>query len=352
MPTKKKSSKKVEEEEEEDFEQEILGDEEDELEDEGEITQELQSDLSELAGVGPKTAEKLQAAGFMTILSIAVASPAELAAAAEIGSASAQKLIVAARQKAEFGFKPADLLYKQRLQVGKITTSSENLDTLLGGGIEAQAITEMYGEFRTGKTQVAHQIAVNVQLPKDKGGLNGGAIYIDSEGTFRPERIVQMATAVGEDPDKILANIQVARVYNSDHQIFVTEKAQEIIVEKAIKLIVVDSVTSHFRAEYIGRENLPTRQGKLNKHLHTLQRMADIYSCAVFLTNQAMANPAAFFGDPTKAVGGHVLAHVPQTRVYLKKSKDNRRIAKLIDSPNLPEGEIVFTINEIGIRDP
>lgn len=350
MPAKKKSKKKEETSVDEEFEQEILGEEES-VEIEPSVKTEG-SDISELPGVGPKTAEKLEAAGLKTIVSIAVASPAELAAAADIGKATAQKLIVAARTKAEFGFKPANLLYKQRLQVGKVSTGSENLDALLGGGVEAQAITEVFGEFRTGKTQIAHQLAVNVQLPKAKGGLNGGVIYIDSEGTFRPERIVQMATAIGADPEKLLANIQVARVYNSDHQIFVAEKAQEIIVENNIKLIVIDSVTSHFRAEYIGRENLPTRQGKLNKHLHSLQRMADIYSCVVFITNQAMANPAAFFGDPTRAVGGHVLAHVPQTRLYLKKSKDIRRIAKLIDSPNLPEGECIFTIQLEGIRDP
>ncbi|NVM55500.1 MAG: DNA repair and recombination protein RadA [Candidatus Helarchaeota archaeon] len=350
MPAKKKSKKKEETSVDEEFEQEILGEEES-VEIEPSVKTEG-SDISELPGVGPKTAEKLIAAGLKTIVSIAVASPAELAAAADIGKATAQKLIVAARTKAEFGFKPANLLYKQRLQVGKVSTGSENLDALLGGGVEAQAITEVFGEFRTGKTQIAHQLAVNVQLPKAKGGLNGGVIYIDSEGTFRPERIVQMATAIGADPEKLLANIQVARVYNSDHQIFVAEKAQEIIVENNIKLIVIDSVTSHFRAEYIGRENLPTRQGKLNKHLHSLQRMADIYSCVVFITNQAMANPAAFFGDPTRAVGGHVLAHVPQTRLYLKKSKDIRRIAKLIDSPNLPEGECIFTIQLEGIRDP
>ncbi|NVM27295.1 MAG: DNA repair and recombination protein RadA [Candidatus Helarchaeota archaeon] len=350
MPAKKKSKKKEESTADDEFEQEIIGEEES-TESQGISTAE-QTNLSELPGVGPKTAEKLKEAGFQTVISIAVASPAELAAAAEIGNATAQKLIVAARQKAEFGFKPADLLYKQRLQVGKITTSSENLDGLIGGGVEAQAITEVFGEFRTGKTQIAHQLAVNVQLPKEKGGLNGGVIYIDTEGTFRPERIVQMATAIDEDPGKILSRIQVARVYNSDHQIFVTDKAQEIILENNVKLIVVDSVTSHFRAEYIGRQNLPTRQGKLNKHLHALQRMADIYSCAVFLTNQAMADPAAFFGDPTRAVGGHVLAHVPQTRLKLRKSKDDRRVAKLIDSPSLPEGECIFTIKAEGIRDP
>ncbi len=352
MPAKKKSKVKEDPEVDKELESEILGEDEEIIE-ESSTSSAMSSDLSELPGVGPKTEEKLKAAGFQTVMAIAVASPAELAAAAEIGQATAQKLIVAARQKAEFGFKPADLLYKQRLQIGKVTTGSKNLDELLGGGIESQAITEVYGEYRTGKTQIAHQLAVNVQLPPERGGLNGGVIYIDSEGTFRPERIVQMATALGEDPDKILKNIQVARVYNSDHQMFVTEKAQEIIIDKNIKLIVVDSVTSHFRSEYGGgRENLPMRQAKLNKHLHTLQRIADIYSCIVLITNQAMADPAAFFGDPTRAVGGHVLAHVPQTRIYLKKSKDIRRIAKLIDSPSLPEGECIFTITEEGIRDP
>ncbi|MHA1278748.1 MAG: DNA repair and recombination protein RadA [Candidatus Helarchaeota archaeon] len=311
------------------------------------------SELSDLPGVGPKIQEKLLAGGFASIMAIAVASPTDLAAAAEVGKATAQKLIVAARQKAEFGFKPANLLYKERQQIGKISTCSQNLDGLLGGGIEAQAITEVFGEFRTGKTQLAHQLSVNVQLSKKKGGLEGGVIYIDTEGTFRPERIVQMATAIGEDPDIILQNIQVARVYNSDHQMFVTDKASELIIDNNVKLIVVDSVTSHFRSEYGGgRENLPARQAKLNKHLHNLERMADIYNCIVFVTNQAMADPAAFFGDPTRAVGGHVMAHVPQTRLYLKKSKDNRRIAKLIDSPSLPEGECVFTITLEGIRDP
>ncbi len=353
MPTKKKTPKPEESDSEEEFEKEILGEEETEKgENSPSDAVSAKSDLTQLPGVGPKTEEKLKAAGFINVMAVAVATPSELAAAAELGQASAQKLIIEARKKAEFGFKPANLLYKLRLSVGKITTSSHNFDNLLGGGVEAQAITEVYGEFRTGKTQVAHQLAVNVQLPPERGGLNGGAIYIDSEGTFRPERIVQMATAHGEDPEKILGNIQVARVYNSDHQIFVTEKAQELIVEKNIKLIVIDSVTSHFRAEFMGRENLPTRQGKLNRHLHTLQRMADIYNCAVFVTNQAMADPSAFFGDPTRAVGGHVLAHVPQTRLYLKKSKDDRRIAKLVDSPSLPEGECIFTVTTNGIRDP
>jgi len=351
MPTKKRIKKAEDLESEDDLEREILGEEDQE---DAELTSDklIKTELTELPGIGPKTEAKLRDAGFPTIVSIAVATPSELSAVADLGLATAQKLIIAARQKAEFNFKPANLLYKQRQNVGKITTCSQNLDNLLGGGIEAQAITEVFGEFRTGKTQIAHQLAVCVQMPPEKGGLNGSAIYIDSEGTFRPERIVQMATALGLDPDKILENIQVARVYNSDHQMFITDKAQDLIVEKNVKLIVVDSVTSHFRAEYMGRENLPTRQGKLNRHLHTLQRIADIYSCVVFLTNQAMADPSAIFGDPTRSVGGHVLAHVPQTRIYLKKSKDTRRVAKLIDSPSLPESECIFTISEVGIRDP
>lgn len=353
MPTKKKNKKPEDADSEDELEQEILGEDEKEEVGEGvETPTPIKTELTELPGIGPKTEAKLREAGYPTVVSIAVATPSELNAVADLGLATAQKLIIAARQKAEFTFKPANLIYKQRQHIGKITTCSQNLDNLLGGGVEAQAITEVYGEFRTGKTQIAHQLAVCVQQPLEKGGLNGSAIYIDSEGTFRPERIVQMSTALGLDPDKILENIQVARVYNSDHQMFITDKAQEMVVEKNVKLIVVDSVTSHFRAEYMGRENLPVRQGKLNRHLKTLQRIADIYSCVVFLTNQAMADPSAIFGDPTRSVGGHVLAHTPQTRIYLKKSKDTRRVAKLIDSPSLPESECIFTISEVGIRDP
>ncbi len=313
---------------------------------EGKVTR-----IEDLPGVGPTTAEKLRSAGYTTLEAIAVASPAELVEVAEIGEGTAIKIINAARDALEMSWITAKELLERRGEVGKITTGSKNLDELLGGGIETQAITEFYGKFGSGKTQICHQISVNVQLPPEKGGLNGAALYIDTENTFRPERIIQMAEGVGLNPDQALKNIYVARAYNSDHQMILVEKAREIVEEKNIRLIVVDSLTAHFRAEYVGRGALAERQQKLNKHIHALQHLADAYNLAVVVTNQVMARPDVLFGDPTEPVGGHVLAHAATYRVYLRKAKGPKRIARLVDSPHLPEGEVVFKITAKGIED-
>ncbi len=307
--------------------------------------------IEDLPGVGPATAEKLYAAGYTTLESIAVASPMELVEVAGLGETQALKIISAAREALEMGWITAEELLEKRSEIGRITTMSKNLDSLLGGGIETQAITEFYGKFGSGKTQICHQLAVDVQLPYDKGGLDGAALYIDTEGTFRPERAKAMAEAVGLDPHEALKKIYVARAYNSDHQMILVEKAQEIIPEKNIKLIIVDSLTAHFRAEYVGRGKLAERQQKLNRHIHTLQRLADAYNLAVVVTNQVMAKPDILFGDPTEPVGGHVIAHAATYRVYLRKGKGEKRIARLVDSPHLPEGEVVFSVKPEGIRD-
>jgi len=201
-------------------------------------------------------------------------------------------------------------------------------------------------------TQISHQLAVNVQLPEDNGGLEGKAVYIDTEGTFRWERIEQMARGVGLDPDEVMENIYWIRAVNSHHQMAIVDQLFDLIKRENVKLVVVDSVTSHFRAEFPGRENLAMRQQLLNKHLHQLMRLAEIYDVAVVITNQVMARPDVFYGDSTQAVGGHVLYHAPGVRVYLKKSRGNKRIARIVDAPHLPEGETVFVITEWGIRDP
>jgi DNA repair protein RadA len=201
-------------------------------------------------------------------------------------------------------------------------------------------------------TQLAFQLAVNVQLPPEKGGLGGNVLYIDTENTFRPERIVQIAKAQGLNPEKVLSNIHVARAFNSEHQMFLVEKANEIIEEKNIKLIILDSLTSHFRADFIGRGELAPRQQKLNKHLHMLQRLADAYNLAVYITNQVLMDPSVMFGDPVRASGGAILAHMATYRIYLRRGKEGLRIARLVDSPGLPEGEAVFKITEEGIKDP
>jgi DNA repair protein RadA len=297
--------------------------------------------LEDLPGIGAATAEKLREAGYTDLMELAVASPGDVAEAAEIGTASAQKIIGEARRKADVGgFESGTSLLERRKKLGRVTTNSKALDELLGGGVETQAITEFSGEFGSGKTQLAHQIAVDIQLPPAQGGLEGEVVYIDTESTFRPERIVDMSKALGLDPAETLSHIHVARAFNSNHQMLLVQKAQELAREKRIRLLVVDSLTAHFRAEYLGRAELAPRQQLLNKHLHELLRFGDTYNAAVVVTNQVSARPDILFGDPTRPIGGNIVAHAA-----------TYRIARLIDSPNLPEGEAVFSLSTEGIRE-
>jgi DNA repair protein RadA len=308
--------------------------------------------LEDLPGIGVTTAEKLRESGYTDLMELAVASPGDVAEAAEIGVAIAQKIIGEARRRADVGqFESGTTLLERRKKLGRITTNSKALDELLGGGVETQAITEFSGEFGTGKTQIAHQVAVDIQTSPAQGGLNGEVVYIDTEGTFRPERVVDMAKGIGVDPQQALARIHVARAFNSNHQMLLVQKAQELAREKPIKLLVVDSLTAHFRSEYLGRGELAPRQQHLNRHLHELLRFADTYNAAIVVTNQVSARPDILFGDPTRPIGGNIVAHAATYRVYLRKSKPPKRIARLIDSPNLPEGEAVFSLTGEGIRD-
>ncbi|MFH1100712.1 MAG: DNA repair and recombination protein RadA [Methanobacteriota archaeon] len=310
-------------------------------------------EITALPGVGPTIADKLKESGFDDLMSIAVASPKELAEVAEIGEATASKIIRAARNAADIGnFESGAALLERRSKVGSITTGSKSFNDLLGGkGFESQAITELFGEFGSGKTQLAHQLCVTAQLPIDEGGLEGHTYYIDTENTFRPDRITQMSEALDQNPDDVLKKIHVARAYNSSHQMLLVEKVKELSKETPARLLIVDSLTAHFRAEYIGRGALADRQQKLNKHMHDLLRWGDLNNGVICVTNQVSAKPDAFFGDPTRPIGGHIVGHTATFRIYLRKSKGNKRIARLIDSPHLPEGEAVFSVSEKGIRD-
>ncbi len=307
--------------------------------------------LEDLPGVGPATAEKLRKAGYDTLEKIAASSPHELDEVAELGVETAKKTIGSARDALEMGYETADVILERRKNIGRITTGSKELDNLLGGGVETMSITEAYGKFSSGKSQLGFQLSVNVQLPPEQGGLGGGVLFIDTESTFRPERIKQLAEAKGLDPESILKNIHVAKAVNSDHQMILADKAEEVIKQHGIKLVVVDSMTSHFRADYVGRGALGERQQKLNNHIHTLQRLADSHNIAVFITNQVMDNPGILFGDPTVPIGGHVLAHAATYRIYLRKGKEEKRIARLVDSPNMPEGECIFKVTPKGVMD-
>jgi DNA repair protein RadA len=309
--------------------------------------------ISDLPGIGPAACQKLEDAGIYDLMGVAVLNPSELSEMAGIGEAIARKAIQASRKMMDLGFQDGSEFAEKRKEVVFITTGSESLNNLLGGkGVETKAITEAFGAYGSGKSQLGFSLAVNTQLPTELGGANGKSVFIDTEGTFRPERIRQIASGKGLNPESVLKNILVARAFNSDHQILLLDKVSEMIKNgEPIKLVVVDSLTAHFRAEFTGRGQLADRQQKLNKYLHNLMRLAEQCNLAVYVTNQVMANPGMMFGDPTTAIGGNIVGHASTYRVYLRRGKKGSRVAKLIDSPNLPENEAVFFVAEKGVTD-
>ena len=307
--------------------------------------------VEDLPGVGPSTAEKLKELGFHTVESLATATVRELVPAG-IGEKQAAKIVAEARDSISLSFVRADELMKMKANMRRLTTGSKALDGLIGGGLETQTITEFYGEYGVGKSILCHQIAINVQLPVDKGGLDGGALYLDTEQTFRPEWIVRMAKTAGLEPTDVAQRIIYSEAYNSDHQILLLEKADQIIKDNNIRVIIIDSLTSHFRSEYIGREMLAERQQRLNNHMHRLIRLARGFNAVAIVTNQVMAKPDQFFANSVDAVGGHIVAHTSHTRVFLRRAANGPiRIARLVSSPYLPEGERIFKVTEGGIVD-
>jgi DNA repair protein RadA len=319
------------------------------------ISKEL--DLASLPGVGPATKQKLMDAGIKTVLDLASRGVGEISDALGGDLAKASELINKARERlVELGILPKDFITAKQLlsmreKVARISTGSRNLDKLLGGGVETGAVTEFYGEYGAGKTQICSTLAVMVQMPPESGGLSAGAIYIDTEGTFRPERIAEIADHRGLDPARVLENILVARAYNSAHQELIVRELGDYLKDGKYRLIALDSAVAHYRAEYLGRSTLAERQQRLNLLMHQLLRIAENYNVAVVITNQVMTTPDMFFGDPTRPAGGHVVAHTVTYRIYLRKAGKNR-IARIMDSPYHPEAEAVFTIDENGISDP
>ena len=307
--------------------------------------------VEDLPGVGPSTSEKLKELGFHTVESLATATVRELVPAG-IGEKQAARIIAEARDSISLSFIRADELMKMKANVRRLTTGSKAFDGLIGGGLETQTITEVYGEYGVGKSILCHQLAINVQLPIDKGGLDGGALYLDTEQTFRPEWIVRMAKTAGLEPTDVAQRIIYSEAYNSDHQILLLEKADQIIKDNNIRVIIIDSLTSHFRSEYIGREMLAERQQRLNNHMHRLIRLARGFNAVAIVTNQVMSKPDQFFANSVDAVGGHIVAHTSHTRVFLRRAATGPiRIARLVSSPYLPEGERIFKVTEGGIVD-
>ncbi|MHA1668193.1 MAG: DNA repair and recombination protein RadA [Candidatus Heimdallarchaeaceae archaeon] len=305
----------------------------------------------QLEGIDKKTLDKIEKVGF-TIENLAVATSEELAIKVDIEQDLARTVIEQAQKK--LGIQPINALKFLELESrrGKITTSSNELDGILGGGIWTQELTEFAGGFGSGKTQLCFQLCINVQLPPDEGGLEGNAFFIDTERTFSPRRIVEIASNRELDVEKILKNIYVAPAMNTNHLFSIVDQLEETIPERRIKLLVVDSFASHFRSEFIGKEKLVERQQKIMQIAEKFTFLAVKHDIAIVVTNQIIANVEEFlFSSPEEPALGFAWAHRPQQRIFLRKSRGSSRIARLFDSSRMPEREALFYVTESGIND-
>ncbi|EPQ60561.1 Rad51-domain-containing protein [Gloeophyllum trabeum ATCC 11539] len=308
------------------------------------------------AGIHPQDIKKLVEAGLHTVESVAYTPKKQLMTIKGISDQKADKIIAEAQKIIPLGFQSATEVHARRSELVHITTGSKNLDTLLGGGIETGAITELFGEFRTGKSQICHTLAVTCQLPVALGGGEGKCLYIDTEGTFRPVRLLAVAERYGLNGEEVLDNVAYARAYNADHQQALLTSASALMSESRFCLLIVDSCTALYRTDFSGRGELSARQNHLGKFLRTLQRLADEFGVAVVVTNQVMSNPDAsanpYTANEKKPIGGNIMAHASTTRLQLKKGRANTRVCKIYDSPCLPESESSFAILASGIGDP
>src|SRR6478609_2042569 len=316
----------------------------------------LDLEIQDIEGIGPTTAKKLKEAGIISVMDLAVTSADELAVEINASKESAAAFIIAAQKLLrdsnvlEKEFITADAALEKRRSMLRCSTGSGALDDLLLGGIETQAVTEFYGEFGSGKSQICHTLCVTSNQPVEEGGFTSGSIYIDTEGTFRPERIEQIASARGIDPSSVLKSIAVCKVYNSSHLELIIKDLGKYITDFKARLVIIDSIISLHRAEFAGRGTLSDRQQRLNTMISKIKRLTEIYNICVVITNQVQASPDTFFGDPTKAAGGNILGHASTYRIYLRKSGENRT-AKMIDSPYHPYSDTKFTVTEKGADD-
>ncbi|EGG23414.1 putative DNA repair protein [Cavenderia fasciculata] len=311
------------------------------------------SRLQDVNGITAADIKKLQEAGLNTVQSIVHSTKKMLCAIKNISETKADKLIAEAMKIFKTGFTSASLVNQARKQIIHLTTGSKELDNLLDGGFEAGSITELFGEFRTGKTQICHTLCVTCQLSINQGGGEGRALYIDTEGTFRPERLLEIAERFGLDGESVLNNVAYARAYNTDHQLQLLVQASAMMSESRYSLLIVDSATALYRTDYSGRSELSDRQRHLARFLRGLQRLADEFGIVVIITNQVVAtvDGSVFNANPIKPIGGHIIAHASTTRLSLRKGKGENRICKVYDSPSLPEEEKQFAIYGYGIGD-
>ncbi|MEM2001537.1 MAG: DNA repair and recombination protein RadA [Candidatus Methanomethylicaceae archaeon] len=307
-------------------------------------------DLEDLDGIGSSTAEKLRRAGINSVKELAAISVRELLERSELGEGKAEEATKNARDLVLPKVVSAREFLERRKNMQRLTTGSKNIDRLLEGGLEP-GITELIGAYGTGKTQLCLQLCVTVQLTANSGGLNGSAFYIDTEDTFKPERLLQIVKRFGVEDDRLLDGVYCFRAINSDHQFEGLREAVRYIKEKSVKLLIVDSLTSHFRSEYPGRENLVLRQQRLNSFMHALQRLVSIYDVIVVVTNQVLDVPEVIPGArPARPVGGNIVAHGSTFRLWLERAKGMTRVT-CIDSPKHARGTTYVVLTEGGVED-
>jgi meiotic recombination protein DMC1 len=306
-------------------------------------------------GINAADLKKLKEAGLHSAISVIYTTRKDLCNIRGMSDAKVDKIQEAARKLTDAGFVTGTEFMRTKLaQRFHITTGCESVNRLLGGGIESSTITEMFGEFRCGKTQICHSLAVLCQMPNSQGGGQGKCCYIDTENTFRPDRIETIASCYGLDPSQALNNIMYARCFNTDHlwQLLVCAAAK--MSEEKFALLVIDSIMAPFRVDFSGRGELADRQQQLGKFMVKLQKLAEEFNIAVVITNQVMSDPAAtmtFAANPPKPIGGHIMAHFSTTRLALRKGRAEQRIMKIYDSPCLAEGDAIYEICAKGIQD-
>lgn len=306
-------------------------------------------------GISKTDILKLKTSGYNTVQSIANSGLRQLTGVKGISDQKAQKLkdCIKANSLVEQGFKTATNRLEDMKDQIFLATGSSALDTLLNGGIETGSITELFGEFRTGKTQICHTLCVTVQRPLDQGGAEGKAIYVDTEGTFRPQNLLKIAERFQMNPEEVLENVICARAHNSEQQMELLTDAAALMSESRFALMIVDSATALYRTDYQGRGELSERQMQLGQFLRQLTRLAEEFGIAVVITNQVVANPdgMSFAKDANKPIGGNIIAHASTTRLKLRKGRGETRVMTIFDSPTLPESEATFAIGEAGIED-
>lgn len=309
-----------------------------------------------LKGITEPTINKIKKADIFTVVDLAIQMPKRLAEMADIGKDTAEKAIEKALIYVSSGYITATELHEQHKKRTKLSTGAKELDELLGGGPESETTLEVIGEKGTGKTQICMKLAIQAQLPIEEGGLSkdgeeAEVVWIDTEDTFRPDRIIEIAQACGLNAAEILSRIHHGGALTSQHQKVLVDKLTVLCNERNIKLIIVDSMMGHLRSEYLGRGMLAERQNLLGDILHKLGMICWIYKVTGVYTNQVMDNPAVLYGNPQKPIGGHIMGHAGTNRIHLRRGRGELRIASLKKSPYLPDGEARFKVTERGVED-